>query len=92
MTMFIWWKKCAIVWLDAENANQIAVSHPLNACDDSYFSKRNSASMHANLLVATITERGVEIIKKKQQKNTRTLSVLSFQRQTLLTYFESVQF
>lgn len=73
MAMFIWWKKCAIVWLDAENANQIAVSHPLNACDDSYFSKRNSALMHANLLVATITERGVEIIKKNKKKTHQNL-------------------
>jgi len=35
--MFIIWKKKDVVWLDAENANQIAVSHPFDASDDSHF-------------------------------------------------------
>lgn len=43
-----------------KNANQIAVSHPSDRCDDSSLLKISPPSVHVNLNVPTITERWVE--------------------------------
>lgn len=45
-----------------KNANQIAVSHPFDTCDDSQLLKRTPPFQHANLTVPTITEGWVEKI------------------------------
>lgn len=54
---------CSRVVRSSKNANQIAVSHPFDTCDDSQLFK-SLPSMHANVSVPTTTEGWVEKKKK----------------------------
>lgn len=61
-----------------KNANQIAVSHPSDRCDDSSLLKISPPSVHVNLIVPTITERWVE--RKSLHYLFTNTSALSLQR------------
>lgn len=79
-------KMCSRVVTCSKNANQIAVSHPFDTCDDSQLLK-SLPSMHANVSVPTTTEGWVE--KKKHLHYLFTITdALSLQRRTPLAYFE----
>ena len=78
---------CSRVVRSSKNANQIAVSHPFDTCDDSQLFK-SLPSMHANVSVPTTTEGWVEKKKKHLHYLFTITDALSLQRQTPLAYFE----